>query len=226
MPEAITTMKRLLILLIFLLLLVFYVAWPAWSLFQVREAIRRDDEALFASKVDFAGVRASLRPVLTEEARKALERAQSSAGGFGALLGQLQGDVLPRVVDAALEAVVTPETVMQIARNRQALREALRQVMAEQVSLGGLIGSRRKPGNTEKPADNSAGQPAPAPSGPAHHVPERRYGLANIKSFAPIGPLAFDIGVNRNADAAEPEVTVRMAFTGSDWKIVGLVPHF
>lgn len=218
-------MKRLILLLV-LLVLGFYVAWPAWSLYQVREAIRRDDVATFAGKVDFPRVRASLRPVLTEEAQKLLERVRGNAGSFGALLGQLQGDLLPRVVETALEAVVTPENVMQIARNREALREALRRVMTEQVSLGGLIGSRRKAGDAEKPAGGSAGQPAPTPSGRGQGgVRERRYGLSNIKSFTPVGPLAFDLGVNRNADAAEPEVTVRMAFTGTDWKIVGLAPR-
>lgn len=219
-------MKRLILLLV-LLVLGFYVAWPAWSLYQVREAIRRDDAATFAGKVDFPSVRASLRPVLTDEAQKLLERVRGNAGSFGALLGQLQGDLLPRVVEMALEAVVTPENVLQIARNREALREALRRVMTEQVSLGGLIGSRRKAGDAEKSAGSSTGQPAPTPSGQGPGgVREWRYGLSNVKSFAPVGPLAFDLGVNRKAEAEEPEVTVRMGFTGTDWKIVGLVPRF
>jgi hypothetical protein len=182
--------------------------------------------AAFAAKVDFPSVRASLHPVLTQEAQKVLERVQVGGSGLGALLSQIRGDVLPKVVEAALETVITPENVMQIARNREALREALRRIMAEQVTLGGLVGGRpKKPEVGGRPAPETSGsQASPGMEGQEVRT-HPRYRYDNIKSLTPVGPLAFDIGVNRRAEATEPEVIVRMAFTGTDWKIVGLVPR-
>ncbi|MGE5513304.1 MAG: DUF2939 domain-containing protein [Bacteroidota bacterium] len=220
-------MKRLLIPLLLVLALVgFYAAWPAWSLYQVRESIRTDDGDTLARKIDFPSVRTSLRPVLTEEAQRIVDRVQGNAGGLGALLGQLKGDLLPKIVDAGLDVVVTPENVMHIARNREALRDALRRAVAEKASLGSLGGLRKKKAEAaEQPTSGSGGEAAPAAPAGEGGYRGPRYTVANIKSFAIAGPLSFDIGVNRKAEATEPEVIVGLAFTGGDWKIVRLVPR-
>lgn len=80
--------------------------------------------------------------------------------------------------------------------------------------LGGLGGG--------KPA--SAPSPAPAPSaGGASPAPA--FGLGNIKRFAFLGPLAFEVGVAKDANATGPDVTAQLAFTGGDWKVVQVVPR-
>jgi hypothetical protein len=219
----------------FLLLLVvavggFYVAWPLWSMHRLAEAIRSQDEAVLAAKIDFPSVRASLRPMLTEEVTRRYEQLQAGSSNLRALLAtQIKADVLPRLVDIALDSVVTPSNVLRIARNREALKEALQRALEEQIVLGG----RRKGGGGEpakgQPGETSAQQPAPAPSVPVQpreSVPWPRYGYSNIKSVAPVGPLSFEVGFNRNSDSAKAELTATLAFSGYDWKIVSLVPRF
>lgn len=53
-----------------------------------------------------------------------------------------------------------------------------------------------------------------------------RLGLANIKSFAIDGPLGFTVGVAKDANAAEPELTATLRFTSGDWKVVSVTPDF
>lgn len=51
------------------------------------------------------------------------------------------------------------------------------------------------------------------------------FGLGNIKRFALLGPLAFEIGVAKDAAATAPDVTVEMRFVSGDWRVVGVKPH-
>jgi hypothetical protein len=223
-------MKRLLPLVL-LLGIGFYVAWPLWSLHRIAEAIRADDETTLASKIDFPSVRASLRPMLTEEVTKRYEQLQSGSSSLRALLAtQMKSDVLPRLVDAALDAVVTPANVLHIARNREALKVAMQRALEDQIILGGF--GRRAPktgtGSSEEQSGGALTPPAAA-AGTTRHAgasPSLRYGLSNIKSFAITSPVDFEIGINRNASAPDAELKARLAFTSYDWKVVGLVPSF
>lgn len=81
--------------------------------------------------------------------------------------------------------------------------------------LGGLGGLG---GNKPAPA------PAPAPATGAKEPPPQ-FGLGNIKRFAFLSPFAFEVGVAKDASATAPDVTAQMAFTGSDWKVVQVVPR-
>lgn len=76
--------------------------------------------------------------------------------------------------------------------------------------LGGLGGAKQAPA------------PAPAATG---KEPPPSFGLANIKRFAFLGPLAFEVGVAKDANATAPDVTAQLAFTGFDWKVVQVVPR-
>ena len=204
------------LLLLALLTTGFYVAWPAWSLQRVADALRRNDDATLAQMIDFPGVRASMRPALTEEVTRRYEQLRGEGGGMRSLLAnQLKADVLPKLVDTTLDAVVTPVGVLQLARNRVALREAIERVLEQRIVLGGSsVGQAMRP-----PPAGTGAAPAGGGGGP-------RYTTDNIKRIALAGPLSIEIGVNRNPAAAEPELLVQMAFTGADWKIVGLAPRF
>lgn len=79
--------------------------------------------------------------------------------------------------------------------------------------LGGTGGGVAKPGAAPAPG---AGTPA-AGEAPA-------FGLSNIKRFGFLGPLAFEIGVAKDAKAAESDVLVEMRFVGGDWRVVGVKP--
>lgn len=61
---------------------------------------------------------------------------------------------------------------------------------------------------------------------PSEAPRRRRMGLANIKSFSILDPLAFSVGVAKDADAKEPELTATLRFTGTDWRVVAVTPDF
>ena len=68
--------------------------------------------------------------------------------------------------------------------------------------------------------------PTPAPAAPAAGAaPPPSYGIANIKRFSFLGPLAFEIGVAKDPNATLPDVVVEMRFVGGDWRVVGVKPR-
>ena len=70
------------------------------------------------------------------------------------------------------------------------------------------------------------GAPKPEPAAPASSsAPPPSYGLGNIKRFGFLGPLAFEVGVAKDASAAGPDVTVEMRFVNGDWRVVGVKPR-
>lgn len=102
------------------------------------------------------------------------------------------------------------------------------------LDLGGLAGMAEKFGvNPGKALEGLGGlgglggkpAPAPAPAPAAGNAPPPSFGLGNIKRFAFLGPLAFEVGVAKDANAGAPDVTAQMAFTGGDWRVVQVVPR-
>jgi hypothetical protein len=49
--------------------------------------------------------------------------------------------------------------------------------------------------------------------------------VSNLKGVSLINPLEFEVGINRDAAAAAPELLLRIAFTGISWRVVGLTPR-
>jgi Protein of unknown function (DUF2939) len=243
-------MKRL-IAAALLLFVGFYVAWPAWSGYQIHQAVHAGNNGLLESKIDFARVRTSLRPVVTAKIGEGLEKFQAQAGGLGAVLGQLKGDIVPKLVESTLTNVVNSDTIMRVATEGGTVKDAIERIVREQVGkgggmpsmggvadkipgglgglaggLGGLMGGLGKikggsPVRDVNPDDNS--QPPPGRE-QAAAKPAAKFSLANIKGFKMHGPLSFAIGVAKDATAAEPDVTAELSFTGGDWKVTGLVP--
>ena len=183
-------------------LLGFYVAWPAWSGYVIREALRSQDAARLASKVDFERVRASLLPVVTAKVDEGVGRYQSQLGGAGAiLLEQFKKDALPKVVDATLRVLVTPQMIIRLASEAGPIREGIDRVVREQLGrraagsadgsepaspqaggqgLGGLLGKVLKRGD-QQPA---AGEP-PAPNSEDLFAGEHQEPVAQWAAFVP-----------------------------------------
>lgn len=223
-------------------LLMFYVGWPAWTGYRIRGALLAQDPVGLAAKVDFERVRLSLRPVVTRKVDDGVDRYQSQLGAAGNLIvGRLRQDLVPKIVEASMNRLLTPEAVIRIAAEGGSIKESLDRIMREQIGLGmpnrgeltaetgvpaepkglgGLLGKVLK--GSAPPL--AAEPPPPAPSPPAAK-PARQYSLANVKSFAFAGPLSFRVGVAKDPAATEADVTAEMAFTGGDWKVVGLVPR-
>jgi hypothetical protein len=226
-----------------LLLLGFYVAWPAWSGYAIRSALQNKDAPALAAKVDFESVQASMRPVVTQKVLEGYDRYQTQLGPTGGLvLGQLKKDTVPRIVEASLKSLLTPEMIVRIASEAGPIKEAIDRIMREQMAravpggeitnasgdtgggplrpgLGGLLGKALKGGDqTAKPAP--AAEPVPAAKPIAN-----KFSLTNIKSFAFTSPLSFQVGVAKDPATPDADVTVQMSFIGGDWKVTGLVPR-
>jgi Protein of unknown function (DUF2939) len=88
--------------------------------------------------------------------------------------------------------------------------------------LGGFLG-KKDPAAAPAAAPATAAAPVAQPA-PSKSDTKPAFGMSNIKSFSVNGPLGFSLGVAKAADAADPDVTGDMAFTGGDWKLVGLRP--
>ncbi len=216
-----------------LVLLGFYVAWPAYSLMSVKNALNSDNVPLLAAKVDFPSVRQSLTPAVTTEVERAVAAAVAQGGAENAaLLGQLKTQMVPKLVELALATIVTPESLMRIYREGGDMRKTISVIVSEKMGggggqklgglndllggkLGGLLGKKDAPGQTAPVAP----PPAAASGGKAS------FSTANIKRFSMNGPLGFSVGVAKDTAATEPDVNTDVAFTGMDWKIVGVRPR-
>ena len=215
-------MKRLIAFIIAVAMLAgsFYVAWPGWTLHRIAEAIREEDPATLEQAVDFLRVRASLHGPLTEEVTRHYDQF-SSGRSRGVFAAQIKGEVLPRLVESTLDAVAAPANVIFIARNRVGLKEAVQRALEQRIILGSSF-DRTPPlglGALAGRQPSTGGDPRRPGQAP-------RYTLSNIKGIALIGPLEFEIGINREATAAEPEMLLHMAFTGaSGWRVVGVIPR-
>ena len=246
-------MKRLMVLAL-LLLAGFYVAWPAWSGYQIREALQARDAAKLDAKVDFDSVRVSLRPIVTQKVSDGFDRYQGQAGPTaGLILGQLKKDVIPRIVETSLVTLLTPETIIRIASEAGPIKESFERIMREQMGrsipggavnaggdtsqaagggqsgLGGMLGrvlnNRAATGNQPGAVEPKVGEPKPGEVEQPPQPTKRTYSYANIKSFAFNGPLSFRVGVAKDPATPDADVTAEMSFTGGDWKVTGLVPR-
>lgn len=180
---------------------------------------------------------------------------QQAGGVGGNILAQLKQDVLPGVIDATLTTLVTPNSLAWAATEGKSFKEAIERAIKSQMArAGGLPGSAgdagasasrsginlgkigeiagrfgidtgKVLGTTDGKEQAPAGDAqAPAAGSQAPGEP-RRYGMANIKSVMPTGPLSFEVGVARDAAASAPDLVVEMGFTGMDWKVTGLTPR-
>lgn len=95
----------------------------------------------------------------------------------------------------------------------------LGQIAGKIPGLGGL-GGGGAPRGEAPPA-------APAQSSPSAtaSAPPAGYGIGNIKRFSFLGPLGFEVGVAKDATAAEADVVVEMRFVNGDWRVTGVKPR-
>lgn len=238
------------VLLVLVALAGFYGAWPAYTGHVIRTAIKGGDAATLAGKVDYAEVRAALRPVVASELQRALEDKRETGNTLTrALAGTFSGRRTQRLVQATVDRIATPENTIRLARYSGTLRQYFRRALSDEMTRGLSVDSaagndpasekqmrrtvldrilgRRKPREAPAaaqaaadPAEKAAATPAPDPA----PRPERKYTIANIKRLALTGPLTLEVGVNRDPAQPWPELTAVLRFTGLDWKVVALIP--
>ena len=143
-------MKKIIALLV-LALIGFYVAWPAWSAYKIATALGASDAGTLESKVDFPAVRESLRPAVTREVEKRMDKETQSLGAAGGVLGgDLKKQLLPKLVEQVLAAVVTPERVIRLAHDGGDIAKSVEKIFGEAAGqigalAGGISGSGGAP---------------------------------------------------------------------------------
>lgn len=242
-------MRRLITILL-VLGLAFYGGWPAYSGIEIKSALEAKDPARLAAKVDFPSVRESLRPAVTAKVDELLSQLVKKASvGTGNLLDQVKAQVSPKIVEAALNTLVTPETLIRIHASGGTFKDSFDRVVGDEVTKSGGLGAAGTTsgsgaggvlGNIGKAAEKLGIDPGKALGGtgvkrdpvrtvtdePAKTAEEApRYGLDNIKHFGLDGPFTLSLGVAKDPKAEAADVTAVMSFIGGDWKLSGLVPR-
>ncbi len=240
--------------LAFLAGLVFYVCWPAYSGYEIKTSLNTHDASRLAAKVDFPSVRQSLRPAVTAKVEKVLAETLRNAGPARATLTEdLKARLVPRVVDAVLAGLVTPDMLIRVHEQGGNLKDAIDSIVAERAltadGIGGLIaglqvgegveaGDNVELGSLKQIAEKLGVDPnaalggvfgkkaeAPPPPKPAElKMSVPRYGLENIKRFGVTGLLRVSVAVARDPRARKPDLTAEMGFIDGDWKLTALVP--
>jgi hypothetical protein len=141
-------MKRILFLVL-IGLLAFYVGWPAFSGWQLHAALERGDSATVARKVDFPAVRKALEPVVVREVGSGMDRYLADLGPLAGMLGPvLKQQYAPRVVEATLNTLITPENIVRIYAEKDDMRSAAEKILMEELGkpgglFSGLLGGGR-----------------------------------------------------------------------------------
>ena len=243
-------MKRLLGLIL-VLLAAFYVVWPGFAAYQIKSALEAKDKDGLTGLVDFDSVRQSLRPAVTAKVESSINQAAEKAGPAGAgIFGALKGQMMPKLVDSALQQLVTPESLIKLHAGRASLKDAMDQLVVDQVAkegglgaaipapsgsdsgglggtLGKIIGGLLGGSKAETPAAPPPAAPAAAPAAPEPAAGEKpKYGIANLKGAGFDGPLAVYLQFAKDPEASKADVTARMTFVNGGWRLTGLEPNF
>jgi Protein of unknown function (DUF2939) len=240
-------MKRLVSLLIIVAAL-FYVAWPAYTASAIRSALDARDSDALRDRVDFDSVRTSMRPAITTKVESTLDAAAAKAGPAGSkIYAALKTQMMPKIVEAALQKAVTPEMLIRIHSERGTIKDVLDKMIGEQVTksagggpaidLGGLAGalSGNGAGNSgtgldagkvlgglfgTKPQTETAPKPA---AGDTEAKPAASW--RNIRGAGLDGPLGVYLKLSKDPTAFESDLTARMSFRGNGWILTGIEPR-
>lgn len=123
----------------------FYVVWPAWTAYQIREAMIRKDTAALASHIDEGAMQRAMRGVVAAEVRRTMDRLLTELGPAGQLLApQIKNEIAARLTVAAQVAVATPASVMRAVAAKEPAKIIEEIVVAEARGAGGIMGLSRQ----------------------------------------------------------------------------------
>lgn len=92
-----------------------YLVSPFWAAWSVREAIRQGDTTTLARKVEWDGVRASLKASLRAEQENAeIQRAEANGRQKPTLWQRIKMGLSAGMVDRFVDGAVTPEGLVQM----------------------------------------------------------------------------------------------------------------
>ena len=239
-------MKRLLSLLA-LGLALFYIAWPAYSGYAIKGALDAKDPEGLRQRIDFDAVRSSMRPAITAKVESTFDAAASKAGPNGSnIFAALKPQFVPKIVDAALGRIVTPEALIRVHGERGTIKDILDKQIGDQVAkaggLGGLAGAFSGKGSSQGDTAGApgfdagkvlgglfgkkdAGAPAAPKSEPASGEAKPSLSWRNIKGFGMDGLTGIYVSLAKDAAAPDADLTAHMTFQGGGWVLTGLEPR-
>ena len=239
-------MKRI-VFFICLLVLAFYAAWPAYSLYELKNGLQARDENVVASKVAWGPLRASLKEPVTRRVNEEITNQSKGRGIEGVLAGQLAGEMTPQLVEKILDAYVTPKGVIALVNQGG-------KIDVGNLGIGQLVGSYQNKGQSNGGffgglLDKAKDVISSIPGGKdllstglgkigktlsetideeaeSQTSTKTSYGLDNIKHFKFIDLWSFEVGIAKSPSATKPDLIAGMSFIDRDWKLSKLVPSF
>ncbi|MGA7116600.1 MAG: DUF2939 domain-containing protein, partial [Hyphomicrobium sp.] len=118
----------------------FYVAWPAWSAYQLKLALESGDVAGVERGIDFPAVRNSLRPAVTAGIEQNLKEATKGTPGSDLIIEKVSKDTLPKLVEASLDTLLTPQSLIRLHAEGKSLREFINSMKTGTPDLAGQVG--------------------------------------------------------------------------------------
>ncbi|MCB1522196.1 MAG: DUF2939 domain-containing protein [Hyphomicrobiaceae bacterium] len=188
---------------------VFYALWPAFSVYQLNQGLRVGNAARVAGKIDFEGLRASLRPAFARRASVAsADRSVEIAEGRRHIdPASLSG--LNRVdrVEQGMAHVLSPDGLLRAYRSGRAIPDVIADaVTGDMQHSTGLAASNKRPTGA---VDGAVRREVPI-------------SLANIKRLTLTGPASIEVAIAWDAASNRRDVTAELAFQGGDWRLVSL----
>ena len=121
-------MRKLLILPPVLLLVLAYAAWPYWSAWQLRAAVKARDLPAIERGVDWPTLRANLKQTISANLKD--ETRSPEAGAVSRVLKRTFG---PFVANRVIDVAVTPRSLAQLLAGRLAAGEIKREASPQGV---------------------------------------------------------------------------------------------
>lgn len=185
----------------------FYLVWPAWTAYQIRDAMIRRDTATLASHIDERAMQRAMRGVVAAEVRRTMDRLLSELGPAGQLLApQIKDEIAARLTQAAQAAVATPATVMRAVAAKEPAKVIEEIVVSEARTAGGIMGLSRQIIAREQQA------PRAGTASTAAKTPE--------KGAVPGRPSPFRT-VGDTEKPLEPPPGTKTGGTAKPWRTVG-----
>ena len=123
----------------------FYVVWPAWTAYQIRDAMIRKDTATLASHIDERAMQRAMRATVAAEVRRTMDRLLSELGPAGQILApQIKDEIAARLTLASQAAFATPGNIMRAVAAKDPAKVIEDIVVAEARTAGGIMGLSRQ----------------------------------------------------------------------------------